>query len=134
MLVFLELGPQLVGADGRDTFIIPESDIFLAVAEGGGSAGARIGYFIVAVASGWGRGYSFLLLSLNRSVLGKENLCFEEELLSEWLDVSRSAMVVILILCSNKILPKCNFTCFGPLSSLRLLQPPSGTAEGRNAL
>lgn len=91
-LIFLEFRAEVICSNGRDELIILESNILVAVAEGGGPAGAGAGDFVIAIASKWLRGYSIFCCILKRSVLGKENFCLEVELLRRWPERSSSAI------------------------------------------
>ena len=51
VLIFFEVGGEFVGADGWDEAVSSYAHVFIAVAERGGSAGASVGYFVVAVAA-----------------------------------------------------------------------------------
>lgn len=96
MLILLELCSQFVATHWRNVPLIPQTHRFVAVTEGSRTAVASVGDIIEAVTAELSEEYSILPWFLKRSVLGKENFCLEVELLRLCLEVSSSAMSIML--------------------------------------
>lgn len=91
-LVALEFRCELIGADGGNAFVLPDTDVFSAVTERSGPAAAGTGNVVDAVAAAWGHSYRARCRLPKRSVLGKENFCLEDDVFSECCERSSSAI------------------------------------------